>query len=417
MLSKHVTVVLIAMCCLVFSTLSFAQLVAPHSNTQATPRFGGPSSVGAELMARDGLTDPEYRFDFIRRSFQPWFQFKKHLKDCHCFDFALDYITVFQTASNSAELNSAGGGVFRLYGTWTVFNVCSENTGSIVFKVEHRHRIGSKIPPQDLGFEVGSLAITASGFSDIGAALTNLYWQQKFLNGNAAFIAGQVDVTDYLNVYGLVNPWTAFSNAAFHSSISIAAPNQGIGIAGAAYLTKHFYLLAGFADANGDAHNPDLNLFKDFETFKHVELGWTTSPDRVYYDNIHVTIWQVDNRECVGALSDGGIAFSASWFVNNQISPFIRAGFSRGRAALVDRSVTAGIGCLRHNRDLYAIGLNWGRPGDHSLNEQFTTEVFYRFQFSANLSVTADVQLVIHPALNPTQPHNLFAGLRARLVL
>ena len=50
---------------------------------------------------------------------------------------------------------------------------------------------------------------------------------QHLLDNRLAFVGGIVDVTDYLDVYGLVNPWTDFNNYAFTTNPTIPAPDQG----------------------------------------------------------------------------------------------------------------------------------------------------------------------------------------------
>lgn len=379
------------------------------------PRFGGPSSVAADLQPNDGLTAPIYRSNAIECAIYPWFHFKNKLKKDYGLTIGMDYQSLVQKASKSLGDDSAVSGVYRLYGNWIFLNRGTNNTGSLVFKVEHRHRIGQNVVPQDLGFETGAVAITGSLFSDIKLALTNLYWQQKLCNGKFTFVVGQVDVTDYLNIYGLVNPITAFSNLSFQTDASIAAPNQGLGAAFGVYLTEHWYLISGIADANGDPTNPDLNVFNRFETFKHAELGWTSGRDRIYFDNIHLTLWQVDQRHCVKSPRDYGAAFSAAWFIDNHWMPFLRAGLSKGDASLVDASISSGVGYLKQNRDLIGFGLNWGRPSDHSLRQQITLETFYRFQFDKHFAITADLQYIAQPAINTKVSHIIFGGLRGRI--
>ena len=44
-------------------------------------------------------------------------------------------------------------------------------------------------------------------------------------------MAGIVDVTDYVDTYGLVNHWTNFSNLAFSTDPTIPVPHQGLGAA------------------------------------------------------------------------------------------------------------------------------------------------------------------------------------------
>jgi porin len=48
------------------------------------------------------------------------------------------------------------------------------------------------------------------------------------------------------------------------------------------------------------------------------------------------------------------------------------------------------------------IGLSWGKAAESTLRNQFTSELFYRFQLTQFLAITPDVQLIVDPELNPT---------------
>jgi porin len=387
------------------------------SSLQSVPVFGGPSSVGAELRPGDGLTDPIYRSDAIQTGLAPWFSAKEWLAGEYGLAVGVDYQSLFQAATASMGDDMAASGIFRAYASWTLLGRESGNTGTLVAKVENRHGYTDTVP-QNLGFAAGAVSITGTMFSDYnGWGLTNLYWQQKLADGRLSFVIGQVDATDYLDMYGLINPLTAFQNLAFSTNPTIASPNQGLGAAAGAYLTNHIYGIVGLADANGDPTNLDLSLFDDFETFKHAELGWVSSRDRAYFDNIHVTVWHQDARSAAGVPEDYGASFSAAWLVDNRWAPFLRAGVSKGTAALYDASISAGVGYLNRHRDLMAIGLNWASPGDDSLDDQFTAEAFYRFQASQNFAATLDGQVIVNPALNPAESAIGVLGVRARVNL
>lgn len=93
--------------------------------------------------------------------------------------------------------------------------------------MENRHALNTEIAPQDLGLASGYIGLTASPYNQSNWLLTNLYWSQKLFDGRLSLSIGQVDATDYVNVYGLVNPWTSFSNLAFQTGGTIPAPNPG----------------------------------------------------------------------------------------------------------------------------------------------------------------------------------------------
>ena len=188
--------------------------------------------------------EPLVRVPAIDQVLAPWYDWKSRFNKAYGISFGLDYNVLALLATDSLGEEGAAGGIFRFFGNWTVTGRDSGNTGSMVFKVENRHHLGTDIVPGEQGFEIGYAGLTGAQFGDLDWALTNLHWLQKTFNGRLNFVAGIVDPTDYLNIYGLVNPLTAFSNLAFLTDATIPAPSQGLGAA-IGGLWKNIYLLGG----------------------------------------------------------------------------------------------------------------------------------------------------------------------------
>ena len=386
--------------------------------SEADSGLGGPSSVGTTLED-DKQTQPAIQTGLL----DDYFAFKKRMEDAYGFGFGFDYFALIQAATESPGEDTAAGGVFRAYGRWALIGRDSENTGTFVYKVENRQHLGTDIVPQALGGEVGYAGLTAITFSDIGWALTNLYWSQRLLDNRLAFAGGVVDVTDYVDIYGLVNPWADFSNLAFSTNPTIPAPNQGLG--GAVYVrpAENYYLLGGIADANGDPTDPGNafdSFFNDAEFFTHIEVGWISSWERRFSDNIHLTAWHADERK-QAQVSDGwGIAFSFSRLFDDIWEPFFRAGYAKDGGALWVGSISAGLGYhTRKKSDVLGVGLNWSRPSEDTfgtgLDDQYTAEIYYRFHLLRVLTITPDVQLLVNPALNPDEDLLAVFGIRGRI--
>jgi porin len=370
--------------------------------------FGGPSSVEAELEPGDGLTDPQYRSDFPQKLFPEWSAWKSMLSE-QGFRFNIDYLALGQLSSSDLGAGKGGSGIARFYGIWQATEL-----GSLTFKLENRHAYGA-IAPQSLGLDGGALAITGTAFNDNGTMLTNLFWTQRAESKSWVVQAGQIDVTDIVDVYGMVSPYSAFQNLAFNTDPTINAPNPGLGIAVGYRLGTNYYLTGSVADANADPTSPNAKVFSEGNLFKSVEIGYTSDFDRIYFDNVHITLWQADAADDGSRPEDYGAAFSAAWFIDNQWMPFLRAGVSKGTAALYEKSVSAGIGYYARNTDLIGLGVNWaeakGVPGS-----QTTLEAFYRFSISQGLQITPSVQYIRDPLLNAGQSNIIFFGLRTRVV-
>lgn len=376
--------------------------------THAQSGLSGPSSVAADLVLGDGLTDPQFRSDFPENIAPDWFAWKQGLSE-RGFKFNFDYLSLGQWSNSNMGTGEAASGIARFYGNWQ-----ATERGSLTFKLENRHAYGA-VAPQFLGLDGGAISITGTAFNDNGTMLTNLFWTQRSENENWTLQFGQIDVTDFLDLYGAVSPYTAFQNLAFNTNPTINTPNPGLGVAGGLKLGDNFYLVGSIADANADPTSPDLDVFSDGNLFKSLEIGYTSGFDRIYFDNVHVTLWHGDAANDGSRAEDYGAAFSAAWFLNNKWMPFFRAGVSKGTAALYEKSISTGIAYYGRNTDGGGIGLNWAEANG-VLGSQRTLEAFYRFSISPGLQITPSIQYIDNPLLNAGRNSVTLIGLRARIV-
>ncbi len=395
------------------------QAISSQAGYEDIPEFGGPTSVGTQLKEDDAPKQPLYRFDQLQQLLSPYYGLKKQVHDQLGLSFSFDYTTLYQRATDSPGRDHAAGGIFRSYGEWTVFGRESSTTGSLVFRVEHRHQVGTSATPFALGFEAGSTLPTAVAFNDFGWGVTNLYWQQRWFDGKLTALVGQIDVTDFLDIYGMINYLTAFTNFAFSVNPAIAVPNQGLGAAVGGFASEHIYIVGALADANGDPTESGFDtFFDDHEYFKHLEVGWVSSFAKRYLDNVHLVVWHVDERTQALVPDSWGLTFSATTFVDDRWMPFLRLGWSDGDAAALEASASLGVGhYFRQRGDLFGVGVNWGRPTVGTLDDQYTSELFYRLQLSPNFALTPDIQYIHSPALNPKEDDIFAFGIRARLTL
>lgn len=374
----------------------------------AAQSLAGPSSVQADLEPGDGLSDPQFRSDFPNKIAPNWFAWKDDLAK-KGFKFNINYLSLGQSSSSNIGAGEAASGIARFYGAWQ-----ATERGSLTFKIENRHAYGA-VAPQFLGLDGGALSITGTVFDDSGTMLTNLFWTQRTADESWTFQFGQIDVSDFLDIYGLVSPYTGFQNLAFNTNPTINAPNPGLGMAGGTKLGSNFYLVGSVADANADPTSPDLDVFSHGNLFKSLEFGYTSGMDRVYFDNIHLTLWHADAADNGTRAEDYGASFSAAWFIDNQWMPFVRAGMPKGTAALYDKSLSAGVGYYGRNTDLVGLGVNWAEANGVS-GSQTTLEAFYRFSISPNLQITPSLQHIHNPLLHAGQSSITVLGHRARVV-
>ena len=372
-----------------------------------TPGFGGPNAVENQVESDFGVD---------------WDEWKQNLKDRHGLVLNLDYTSVLLDATETFDDKSGAGGIARIYGTYDLFRI--EN-GMLVYKFEHRHAYGS-VSPFDFSLgQIGYVGLQEPPFNDSDFRTQNLYWQQRLNGGRSTIIAGILDPTDYVDAFALASPWLHFMNFAFSTgSATIGLPNDAaVGVAYGTMLSDKFYLIAGITDTNGDPSQPFDgfgNFFSDNEYFTSIELGYTTSHERIIFDNYHVTLWHKDRQDELNVPSGWGAVFSASRYINDNWMPFIRGGFAEDAGSLLEASVSGGIGYQTVAFDgLLGAAANWGRPNEDTfgsgLDDQLAVEIFYRISLGDHFALTGDLQYIKDPAINPSESSIWMFGLRGRV--
>jgi porin len=391
-----------------------------EDTSRPVQQFGGPGSVPGQLI------DDESHTQSItgRKIGQRYSDWKAGVKKNRGLNFTVDYSMGLNGATNTlGEEDTFAGGAVRFFGTWDLVGRESGNTGSFVFKVEHRHKY-TDIPPNGLASEIGFVGTTMPNFSDIGSRLTNLYWKQNLNQGRLEIIGGMIDTTDWVDLYALASPWTGFQNFVFATGgATIPVPDDAaLGAYVNAMLTDNLYISGGFADSNADSTDPGegFDTFGDHEFFKTIELGVVTSPDRFYFDNTHITYWHADERVTAGVVSGHGFNFSFEHAIDDKWLPFLRAGYADEGGTLLQKTLSLGFGYhFGDNNSLFGLGVNWGEPNEDTfgsgLSDQYTLELFSRLQVMQNLQVTPDIQYIKDPARNTQKDHSWLFGLRARM--
>lgn len=384
-------------------------------------RSTGPDSVESLLDDRRQEREALIHQDLGKRLDEAFAQFSQKSG----LTLGADYSALYYLADSSpvGASDEAASGMVRLYGSWKLIDRDGPTSGTLNFKVEHRHGF-TEPAPSGFSLNLGNVGVMGGPFNDNGWRLTNLYWRQG-LGERAAAYVGFLDATDFVDTYGLASPWSGFGNLAFSTgSSSMALPNDaGFGAMLGAWLSDEVYAIGGITALNSDPTDPFQSaedFFDENEYFKSLEIGWTKSKDRFYADNVHVTFWHVDSIGATGTPDGWGVNFSAAFWIDDVYMPFLRGGYADDGGSLLETSISAGIATeLFDDRDLVGLAANWGRPNESTfgpdLDDQVSVEMFYRLQVSEKLRVSPSVQWLVNPALNPDQDHAVVFGLRGVL--
>jgi len=378
--------------------------------------LGGPQSVGPQLEEDAAKRETVSRRPHVDALFQPIEDSLARLKRLYGLQIGIDYQALYQHSNKTllGEKQGSSGSV-RVFGKWELVHRGTKNAGSLVFLFEQRHELWTELTPAQLGSEIGYLGITGTTFTDDGAALATLYWEQALERLGGGFVVGRIDPTDFIDILGYANQRTTFLNLSTLVNPSIALPDQGFGFGAGVMLTDQVFAKGLITDANGSL--TDIEFFPGgSEFFTYGELGWTPSREERFLTNVHVGAWHVDERTKLGIPESHGVVVSANVTLNEVFMPFIRAGWSDGEAPFYNRALSGGfLYYFPQYRDLMGFAAAWNNPAAPGFPDQGTLEAFYRYQFSDNIAITADAQLLLNPALHPSEDRIAIFGVRTRL--
>ena len=97
-------------------------------------------------------------------------------------------------------------------------------------------------------------------------------------------------------------------------------------------------------------------------------------------------------------------------------------GYADEGGSLMQKSVSVGFGFQPDpGGSVLGFGLNWGEVNEDTwgpnLRDQYTAELYYRWNLTPQFVITPDIEYLKNPALNQEEDSIWVFGLRARLAL
>lgn len=400
--------------CVIQSLIAFSQTDTTFIEKKGA---GGPGSVPNQLFRDYVIWRSGVRAPIFEKGIDPYYAFKKRLYKNTGLSFGLDYNALFQGVINHSNIDNAASGIFRAFINWDLVNRKNKNTGSFIFKVEQRHRYGSFIAPQDFGFSIGYQGITGLMFSDVQFILNNAYWQQYFNQQQGVIYLGRLDATDFVDILGYANPWMTYQNLDIIGNTAGIYPDQSFGIGGGHYIRDSYYVNFLLVDANGSIE--EVAFFKNgFETFKYLEFGWSPSRKERFATNYHFTLFHQDERKAANIEETYGATLSVNQMLSSSTMVFGRYGISTGNASLSQQSAMLGLNLATSQMaDVLGVSVNWSLTNSINNTDQWTMELFYRYQLASNLALTPALQWLINPANQTEVTDYLLGSFRLRFTL
>ena len=401
-------------------------LRAGYQNDDA---MGGPESIGVQLMRDD--QDQGYRIPI--RVFKGWYDNKARVYDDTGIQFNLNYTTTTlwsgEQAANGDDF-AAGGWATGIL-SWKALETDSGAVGRLNVNVQSRHKF-TDIAPMFLGFQTGTNSLTATGYKEFSPRFAELNWSQSLLDNRVHLTIGKVDMPNYFTFHGLLVPFTDFLSYGFSVNSTVNWPDQGAGLVGSVRPTENLYIMAGVSDSQGDRFDRGDILccgdnFFDGRVFTAVEVGFVPSFAERLLKKISLTYWHNDeyaiNGDPASISPEGeGWAFTAHWYFNDRIMPFIKYGKNDGEQGgqgfntISEEAFTVGTGFKLFGHDVLGVGLDWSKPAfDPGLPTQTIAEIYYRMMLTEHLAISPDFQYVWNPALNQDLASTYYFQLRIRL--
>jgi porin len=357
---------------------------------------------------------------------QPWLDFKKKLLQQYGLAIAGSYGVLWQNYSSSlvGQDNSVGG-KFTLNAGYALLNRGTPDTLWLESVIEDRRPLGTELAPLQAGLATGSAVATAPTWGQFDLGVTQFYVRQNLFNNSFQYAIGKLFAPNFINPYPLFDDNRQFLSQMFTTSVTIPVPLRGFGAVAAWFPTDGgLYLKGGMYTVYSNDTGLTVNdFFTRPNYFYHVELGWSGSAGKgvpiqafgpMDANNIHITAWHKDPEQFGPGEADG-VAFNANYLVRDNLMVFLRGGWSEGW--VINQNLNAGFGWrpLQTREDMFGFAAGEATPTNPSLRDQLIFETFYRYQLTSNLAFTPDLQLITHPALDPSKAEVFVFSLRTRL--
>lgn len=362
----------------------------------------------------------------LRTVFENWFAWKNKLEEERGFTFSASWGVLWQNYTNSriAEPNAVGSKV-TINLSYDLFNHKEPSAFSVDMAVEDRRPLGTSLPPLQAGLGAGSGVPTAATWGQFDIGITQLYVRQSLRRNRFQYTVGKIFAPNYVDAYPFFDDNRQFLSQQFSTSPTCNCPLRGFGGVAAWFPTQDgLYLKGGmFTSDSSDTGSTVSDFFSKNEHFYMLELGLSSLAGKgapiqmrgpTDANNIHVTGWYRNATN--GAPHSYGVLFNANRKLGERFLWFLRGGWSKN--FLANGAVSGGFGWRppKEKSDLLGIGFGWTNPSSAVQRSQYAAETFYRFQLIQNFAITPDVQLVLHPALNPRVDTIWVFSLRARVV-
>ena len=388
--------------------------------------MNNPGSIVDRLEEDAEPKDYLFQFPGVSGVLKPWYDMKAGLDEKYGFRFGISYTSYYQKATDTfGPEDDAASFDLDISGTWDFLGRGTDSPTVLGFNFFWRDNYGSKIPPQTLFTQYGSLYSGAAPYGENDPVVGELWIQKKF-NNKFGFRVGKIFPITAYDFFPFKNFRTDFVDFNHVTNAAIPLPSNGLG-AFVMYRPKPSIMLRlGAHDANADVEKSGFDTY-DGELFTIFEAGFDTGlvprePGRPPHGHVHVSLWHQDERDDARIDDGWGIGISAVQRFG-RFSPFVRYGYADGGAngpTPVQHMVNVGLvtdGIFGQDKDRIGVGYTWSDPADSSLDKQQMIDAYYRVQLTPEIEIGPTLEVIFDPVRNPDDDTVYVLGFRTRIAL
>jgi hypothetical protein len=331
--------------------------------------------------------------------------------------YSLDVSTMYQWGSPNGG-SPAGQLLFSPSVNWNFLKNTTLGSGSLQFAYNlpwYMTRQNASEVQSDL-----NLITPINDFPTNVPAFDQLTFTYVLPESWLGFVFGQFPISNFDTNQYACNQQINFISYPLAQNGSATYPVASLGLHAHINPVKEIAFVAGFQDANNTTGRAiQFNTFGDGRYTWFVYGQW--NPQFKALGSSQFSLLYYHSPSVPTQPSTRGWSFNGVQNLNEKWGLFMRANGASGYTSPIKTSIAGGVilnNPLKRDRlDQIGIGVVWdqsARPPANPPNarDEWVIEAYWAWTFFGGLQITPDVQLYIHPALNPGQSNAWVFGLR-----
>ena len=367
--------------------------------------------------------------------------FRERLYSEYGLTYAFSYQQLTQYATQTlpgVHQNWAVGGWAAAGVTWTPLDRGGDYQGSLVARGAWRGPLGNNPWPAPFGPANLGSAWSAYEFTSWNSQykIEDLFWEQKIGQDFSFRIGNQAPQTT-INTFRFKDARTSFtaSPLAFSETIPYPAFGAGLSFRWRPIEGSGLYVNGVLNDMNGNPSQGNLNWshIQAGQLFAGVEIGKQWPGENGEYDQLALVIFHAGTRsifsptttpnkagdgfKILGEKQWGRVVAFAAYTYNTARGGGISTTFS-GNTAVAGAALLRPFGI---DGEVAVAGM-WSQPfrdifPGSGQRQQWGIESYWNLAVTPNMTVTPDIQLILHPSFNPRTNFVAVPALKFRISL